>query len=340
MQNKSCKMNLAKVSLLFLTVLLFVTSCKKDDDGGVIPPEEIRDRTEQQVEDKVILASYLNNHYYNFSAFETNDDPSLEDIIITPLPIDGMIPNPDQNKRLSDPVYGVETKTLVFQDTDYEIYILRLNQGGGEDSPNFPDKIRVRYEGFLTDNSIFDSAITPVDFDLVGDGVNTFGFIPGWRKVMPEFNVAESFVDGTDGTVNYINHGLGVMFIPSGLAYFNGRGPTGNLPAYAPIIFKFELLQTEVNDHDGDGIPSYLEDLPDENGFRDGEFTVNFNDLTDEYDDDTDGDRAPNYVDRDDDNDGVLTINEDIDGDGDPTNDIGANGIPKYLDPEETESKV
>ena len=28
----------------------------------------------------------------------------------------------------------------------------------------------------------------------------------------------------------------------------------------------------------------------------------------------------------------------DIDGDGDPTNDIGVNGIPKYLDPEETES--
>jgi len=332
MQNKSCEMKFGRLSIVFFLVVLINFSCKKDDDGGTIPPIEIRDRTEQQIEDKAALLNYLNEHYYNYSTFESSENQSLEDIIISPLPIDGVIPNPDQNKLLNDPIYGVETKTLVFQDTEYEIYFLRLNQGGG-DSPNFPDKIRFRYEGFLLDNSIFDNVVTPIDSDLIGDGVNTFGLIPGWRKVMPEFNAAESFVDGTDGTVNYVNYGLGVMFIPSGLAYFSNA--TAGVPAYAPIIFKFELLQTEINDHDRDGIPSYLEDL---NG--DGEFTVNFEDLEDTTDDDTDGDTAPNYVDRDDDNDGILTINEDIDGDGDPTNDIGANSIPKYLDPEETESKV
>ena len=50
-------------------------------------------------------------------------------------------------------------------------------------------------------------------------------------------------------------------------------------------------------------------------------------------DDDTDGDNYPNYVDVDDDGDGVLTKNEDIDGDGNPMNDdTDGDGIANYLD--------
>ena len=57
-------------------------------------------------------------------------------------------------------------------------------------------------------------------------------------------------------------------------------------------------------------------------------------------DDDTDGNGVPNYVDTDDDGDGVLTINEDLNNDGDPTNDDSDNdGIPNYLDSDSTESK-
>jgi FKBP-type peptidyl-prolyl cis-trans isomerase len=52
-------------------------------------------------------------------------------------------------------------------------------------------------------------------------------------------------------------------------------------------------------------------------------------------DDDTDEDNIPNFVDTDDDNDGTLTKNEDANGDGDPTNDDTDNdGIPDYLDPD------
>ncbi len=48
--------------------------------------------------------------------------------------------------------------------------------------------------------------------------------------------------------------------------------------------------------------------------------------------DDTDGDLKPNFLDDDDDNDGVLTRNEDANGDGDPTNDFKNGGtIPDYL---------
>ncbi len=49
--------------------------------------------------------------------------------------------------------------------------------------------------------------------------------------------------------------------------------------------------------------------------------------------DNTDGDNLPNFIDDDDDNDGVKTIDEDTNGDGDPTNDDSdGDGIPNYLD--------
>ena len=53
----------------------------------------------------------------------------------------------------------------------------------------------------------------------------------------------------------------------------------------------------------------------------------------DPRDDDTDEDGFVNYFDTNDDNDGVLTIDEDVNGDGDPRNDdTDQDGIPNYLD--------
>ncbi len=49
--------------------------------------------------------------------------------------------------------------------------------------------------------------------------------------------------------------------------------------------------------------------------------------------DDTDGDTFADYIDFDDDGDGVTTEDEDVDGDNDPTNDdTDGDGIPNYLD--------
>ena len=81
-----------------------------------------------------------------------------------------------------------------------------------------------------------------------------------------------------------------------------------------------------IEDDDNDGIPSDLEGRGemDENG-----------DFPNAQDWDLDG--TPDYLDQDDDNDNVPTINEidtdDIDGDGDPTNnlDTDGDGNPDYL---------
>ena len=309
-------MRVGKISLLILCLSIGLFSCKNDDDGD-IPPAQAdppRDRTEVQDEDDPEIVKYLKSHYYNSDAFgSSNMDPNSSQLVISSVA--------DGNTKLWD---DIETLDVTFAETNYIIYYLDLNKNvsAEADSPTFADNVRILYEGFTLENKTFDSAVTPVNSDLTT-------FIPGWRKVLPLFKTSDSdVIENSDGTLTFPNHGVGVMFLPSGLAYFD-RSQTG-ISAYEPIAFKFDLLLTTENDHDNDGVPSYLEDVD-----GDGEL----NDNTDNDFDNRTLIQIPNYIDADDDGDGVLTINEDINNDGDPTNDIGKNGIPNYLDPEETASK-
>ena len=323
-------MNFKKFILLF-TILFIGLSCGDDDDDGLVEIEEA-DRTEQQVIDNDSLLGYLQTHYINTSLLINNQDISLDDILINELPEDGELPNSSENSLLID---VVETLTTTYFDVEYEFYILKLNPGGSETSPNFSDKVRVSYEGDLMDNTVFDSSSTPVDFDLTST-------IAGWGRVLPEFNNAIDFSVNADGTISYNNPGIGIMFLPSGLGYYSAAA--GSVPVYSNLIFKFMVYQSEVNDHDFDNVPSHLEDI-------DGDY-----DLTD---DNSDDDSYADFVDSDDDNDGTLTRDEDLepdsdleidrDGDGDPTNDIGdgdptnddtdGDGVPNYLDPDDTASR-
>jgi len=279
-------MKIDKITFCFLCLIVGMVSCSKDD-GTQLEAVPIRDRAEQQVIDRDSLLGYLETHYYNSSAFVNNLNASLNDIIISELPGDGILPDPTNNTLLID---DIEIKHAIFPDengdVDYEYYILKLNQGGGVTSPHFSDKVRVNYIGNLLDEDVFDGTANPTSFDLLN-------LIPGWGRVLPEFNVAESFMINGDGTVGYNNYGLGVMFLPSGLAFFSSTSP--GIPVYSSVIFKFELLQSEINDHDGDGVPTYLEDL-------NNDLFLN--------NDDTDADGFSNYIDGDDDNDEVNTKDE------------------------------
>lgn len=320
-----------KPHILLISILFVGFSCGDDGADDVIEVPEA-DRTEQQVVDNDSLVGYLQTHYVNESILINNPSILFNDIEINELPEDSDLPDPDQNTLLID---LVETFTTTYFDVEYEYYVLKVNQGGSDNSPNFSDKVRVSYEGTLMDNTVFDSSISPVDFDLTAT-------IAGWGRVLPEFNNAEDFIINSDGTVTYNNPGIGIMFLPSGLGYYSAAA--GSVPVYSNLIFKFKIYQSEVNDHDFDNVPSHLEDL-------DGDY-----DLTD---DNSDDDSFADFVDSDDDNDGTLTIDEDLepdtdltvdrDGDGDPTNDIGdgdptnddtdGDGIPNYLDPDDTASR-
>jgi FKBP-type peptidyl-prolyl cis-trans isomerase FkpA len=309
MMNKTKKIG----GLLIAIFLVVGISCSPDDPDFQPVPE--RDRTEQQVVDNDSLVGYLQTHYYNFAELQALDNITVSDIVITELPKDDNgnylpLPDPNDNRILWGDA-NLVTKTTTFQDIEYTYYILNLNQGSGESRPNFSDNVRVRYSGNLQNDFIFDSTPNPIVFDLTN-------VIPGWNRVLPEFNAAETFSINPDGTVQYFNYGVGVMFIPSGLAYF--ATPPVGVPVYSNLIFKFELYQTEVLDHDNDGVPSYMEDL-------NGDFNL--------FNDDTDGNNIPNFLDADDDGDGVPTRDEIIireDGTIEFPNSNG-NDLPDYLDP-------
>ena len=179
----------------------------------------------------------MNTHYYNSSTFETPGNYTYNDIIITELPIENGeyqdLPDPDNNTLLID---AIETLTTEFRDVEYEYYILKLNQGGG-DNPNSSDTVNINYFGNLTDGEGFDSTANPTTLDLIN-------LIEGWRVVLPNFGTSTSFSENGDGTFSYDNYGLGVMFIPSGLAYFNA--PPFGVPNMLILYLSLNCIQLKL----------------------------------------------------------------------------------------------
>ena len=271
-----------KYNIFFICALMLsIIACSNDDDDTPVSVPE-NDRTEQQVVDNDSLVDYLNTHYYNATEVNAISNPTVADVVITELLEGETLPS-----GTALLISAVETKTTTYLEVDYDYYILKIKQGGGSNSPYFSDSVRVNYSGNLLNEEIFDSSVVPRVFDLVNPDI-----IPGWRKVFPEFNVASAFTTSS-GIVTFENYGMGVMFLPSGLGFYAAY--RSSIPSYSNLIFKFELYQSQVNDHDMDGVPSYFEDID-----NDGEV----------FNDDTDTNLFSNFVDQDDDGDGVLTLNE------------------------------
>ena len=305
--------------ILGMAALIFVLSCGNDDGPGfdLIPPRLL---SEVVVEDNAALQEYLQTHFYNYEDFE--NPPADFDFQVRLDTIAGV--NSDKRPLIDD----VESITIEVESEDFELednetvphtlYYLIARQGAGA-SPTAADSTFVRYEGSLLDGTPFD-----------GTADYTWQYLPfflrGYGQAMTKFNVGDAIVENPDGTTEITNGGVGVMFLPSGLAYFNGA--TSGIPAYSPLIFKISAgLYIPETDYDGDGIPSIMEDL---NG--DGDVT----------DDNTDVEREealrspsfPNHIDPDDDEDGILTRDEIIiDEQGNITfPDDDNDGIPNYLD--------
>lgn len=268
-----------KLHILFITFLaLFVFNCSEDEETTSIPP---RDRTEQQASDMDTLQNYFETHYYNSGALSALATyPTIDDIVISKLE-EGET-QPPNTTMLSN---AVEPITTTYQDVLYTYYILNIEDGLGE-HPHFTDQVRVNYVGTTMNDARFDGSVNPIDLDLVFS-------IPGWSYVLPQFKTASSFSTNDDGTVTFENYGIGVMFLPSGLGYFNNA--VSGIPSYSCLTFKFELFQYKIMDHDNDFIPSYMEDE---------------NDNLNIFDDNTDNDRFNNFSDNDDDGDGFKTYRE------------------------------
>ena len=265
--------------LLICLLIISIISCSTDDEDTITSVPE-NDRTEQQVIDNDTLEHYLNSHYYNAAEVNALANPTIADVVITKLLEGETLPT---GAELLMP--AVERKTTTYLDVEYDYYILKIKQGEGAASPRFCDKVRVKYAGSLMDGEEFEVKSNPIDFDLAS-------VIPGWNRVFPEFKVG-TFMTNSDGTVSYDGHGMGVMFLPSGLGYYATYSTS--IPTYSNLVFKFELLQTETMDHDSDNVPTYME-------VNEAEYNL--------YDNDKDEDLIADFLDIDDDGDGTATSDE------------------------------
>ena len=295
-----------KILALLLTSVVLITSCKNDDDTPDVTPP--RDRGEEALAAQIEIEAFLETHFYNYEDFQ--NPPADFDYKIK---IDSIAGDNIDKIPLIMQVNDTTVTDRIDEDVTYTLYYLNARQGGGE-TPNFPDIAILNYEGISLDLETFDSAVTPVGFDLTS-------IVDGLQAALIQFNTAETRTDNPDGTTTFENYGVGAVFIPSGLGYFNL--PPSDIPLYEQLIFTFQLFDSFLGDQDNDSVLSITED-------------INGNGI--EEDDDTDEDGIPNYADDDDDNDGKLTIDEIKDLNGniitDPAlyPDVDGDGTPDYLD--------
>ena len=309
-----------RVNRLFLLFLLIATvwSCKKDDgtDLVIVPPRAL---DEVAVEDDAAIEAFLETHFYNYEEFA--NPPAEFDFKIKIGVIEG--DNADKIPLMQQ----VQSETVTVTNTDLgledeqsvqQIYYYLIAREGGGERPTAADSTFVNYEGSLLDGTVFD------------ERSNNWLYLPflvrGFAKGASQLRAGTEIVVNEDGTTKITNSGVGMVFMPSGLGYFNNL--QGEIPRYSPLIFKLELgLMVADTDYDNDGIPSIMEDL-------NGDGNLN-NDNTDrEAEIRARTGLIPNHLDADDDGDGTPTRDEIIiDANGNITfPDTDGDGIPDYLD--------
>jgi len=289
-------MNTFFKAILFITLSIFIVSCTKSDNTTV----SLRDYTEQYEKDIKLIEKFLQTHYIeviNHPGF--TDD---QDVTYVEIPDGG-----SQTSIWNSPDL-VTDFTVDQNDITYKVYYLKLRQGSGttSKSPCNVDKVLTSYRGEylytvketvnnvevdVLKNKQFEESINPQTY------FNLTSVIKGWSEVFPKFKTG-SYSANVDGTITFSDFGAGVMFLPSGLAYYGNS--TASIPAYSPLVFSFKLYEIQRNDQDGDGVDSYLEDINGDGYVRIlGSGVVN--------PDDTDGDEIPDFLDIDDDGDTFKT---------------------------------
>lgn len=296
--------NIFKILSVFVFCVI-IASCSKSSTEDT----PVRDYAEQYKADIDSIDDYIDTHYMTV-------DPSNYDVTFSEIPDGGT-----QQSIREQTQYPLKD-TLISEDgIEYKVYFLKFREGDATSGrrPTQVDSVYVSYKGIkLTEattggEDVFDKAETPIWFKLQE-------VITGWGHIIPNFKTGTYTPASGGNAATFQNFGTGVMFLPSGLAYYNNAA--GTISSYSPIIFSFKLLELQYRDHDGDGILS-----KDERNLTDPA-SLNLNPLTrwkenpySGYDYngdgvleiyDTDGDGIPNMYDIDDDGDTFTTKSESL----------------------------
>jgi FKBP-type peptidyl-prolyl cis-trans isomerase FkpA len=313
-------MKMNRILICFLLLFVFL-SCKKDDDKIDIASIPQKSLSEVAVENDAEIKAYLETHFYNYEEFENPTAGFNFKIKFDTIAGDNASKIPLINQVETQLITEVSSTFLRTDDEEVQhtLYYLSARDGVGE-SPTIGDNTVVRYEGSLLDGTLFDASSVPTSQYLPG-------FVKGYANGIANFNGGVGPVENGDGTVSFDDYGVGVIFMPSALGYFDSPRSGSGIPAYAPLIFQVDVLAFEKDtDFDGDGIPSILEDL-------DGDGDLN-NDNTDSETESFNVFLA-NHYDTDDDDDGIDTIDEiELDAEGNFVSfkDTDGDGIYDHLD--------
>ena len=283
-------MNKFKLYFSLFCSVFILFSCNKADSLTVVPVRAFDVQYEDDIE---IIEDYLTTHYIEI---EENQDVSISKIT-----------NPtDQRSMMSYLNSETYPKLLVKEveanDITYKIYYFKLREDNETGiAPSKADSVLASYNGTYlsykteTVDEVSTTTLLATQFEYTPFPTLFLRLdtaVRGWREILPLFRSGQK-IDVPGEPTSYADFGAGVLFIPSGLGYFNV--PQAGIPSYSPLVFSFKLYDVKYTDQDQDGILSNDEDL---NG--DGDFT----------NDDTDGDGVQNLYDVDDDGDSYLTKNE------------------------------
>ncbi|PKB17708.1 FKBP-type peptidyl-prolyl cis-trans isomerase [Flavobacterium sp. 5] len=303
---------MSKIKFYFIVsmAMIAISSCNKNDDNIEITPP--RDLAEQYKVDIVAIEDYLNTSYLK-EVVDAPGTPEDQDVILAKIPAGET--HPSLMSYLDSPTLPRLTSRIVhIGDVDYKVYTLLIREGvaGGTDPskltggerPCNVDAVYAGYKGTLLDGTQFDASNSgQVQYNLDGSSTSGgVGVIRGWSEGFPQFKTGWTS-SKADGTVSYNDFGVGVMFLPSAMGYYNNT--QSDIPAYSPLVFSIKLYSLKRFDQDADGIPSYQEDLNNDGYmyyFATADIAKN--------PDDTDKDGLPDYGDFDDDGDDYATRGE------------------------------
>jgi len=222
--------NIFKILSVFV-ICVVVASCSKSSGTD---PEPLRDYATQYTADLALINTYIDTHYITRDA----------DYNVT---FDTLLPTGGHTSIRTDVAFHLSDTTVLQNGVNYKIYYIKFREGT-KNRPTQVDSVNVAYKGInLLKSATFDQSITPTWFKLQE-------VITGWSHILTNFHTG-TYAPGTGGNgTTFDNFGAGVMFLPSGLAYYSSSA--GTIPSYSPIIFSFKLYELRYRDHDGDGILS------------------------------------------------------------------------------------
>ena len=118
----------------------------------------------------------------------------------------------------------LSSNSLAIQPSSSGLYYLELTAGKGK-SVKTGNKVKVHYNGYFLDGSLFDSSY---------ERNNPITFVVGNNEVIPGLD---------EGVLQMMEGGKSKLIIPSKIGY--GAEQRGNIKPFTTLIFDVELLMVE-----------------------------------------------------------------------------------------------